>query len=193
MDENKLCIKRPKARALGYLFSTIKQIKIFLSGLRHFSQGNSCYFVQCSPTGPIWSACIMTPEVRYSCTSSNHPSKANRMKKRTGSFQPWLIVSHSSNGVSKKKNSSKRCIPASELKAPLLPKLNFSSFRPCIAKQSLKTTPFTILLFLGEWEKGKEQRKAFREQKRTEKLCILQTMVSLTYCWWQPESNKEVG
>lgn len=134
MDENKLCIKRPKARTLGYLFSTIKQIKIFLSGLRHFSQGNSCYFVWCLPTGPIWSACIMTPEVRYSCTSNNHPSKANYSLQNEKKNQQFPTLTYCQFKGSFKKNTSKRCIPALGLKAPLLPKLNFSSFRPCIAK-----------------------------------------------------------
>lgn len=91
------------------------------------------------------------------------------MKKRTGSFQPWLIVSHSSNGVSKK-NCSKRCIPASELKAPLLPKPNFSSFRPWIAKESLKTTLFTILLSFGGMGKGKGTEKSIQRTAKNREI-----------------------
>lgn len=173
VDENKLCIKRPKARTLGYLFSTIKQIKIFLSGLRHFSQGNSCYFVRCSPTGPNWSACIMTPEVRYSCTSSNHPSKANyslQNEKKNRQFPTLTYCQSQFEWSFKKKNCSKRCIPASELKAPLLPKPNFSSFRPCIAKESLKTTLFTILLSFGGMGKGKGTEKSIQRTAKNREI-----------------------
>lgn len=62
-------------------------------------------------------------------------------------------------------NASKRCIPASELKAPLLPKLNFSRFRQCIAKQPLKTTLFTILLFWGNGKRESNREKHSENKK----------------------------
>lgn len=171
MDENKLCIKRPKARTLGYLFSTIKQIKIFLSGLRHFSQGNSCYFVWCLPTGPIWSACIMTPEGRYSCTSNNHPSKANyflQNEKKNWQF-PTRTYCQSQLKWSLKKNASKRRIPASELKAPPLPKLNFSSFIDHALLNNLLTL-FTILLSSGRMGKEKETEKSIQRIEKNREM-----------------------
>lgn len=115
------------------------------------------------------------------------------MRKATSSFNPVLLLITVQVELQKQypRTTSKRrmypWIPTKYLFFPalLLPKLNFSRFRPCIAKCSLKTALAAILLsFLGGWEKRKELRKTLR---------ILQTMVNVTYCRWQPQSKQEIG
>ena len=196
-----LGLKNTKSRTLVRPVLNNNKKNIFLSGPRRFWQDNSCYLLCSSPTGPIWSACIMTPDVRYQCTGNNHSSKANyslRSEKRNWQF-PTLSYYQSQCEWSfkkKKKTTSKRCIPPSELNTlashlPFCPSIsalnfmNFSSFTPCIAKRSLKTTSVAILLsFWGSRKREKNQEKYY---------AFFRPWFNLIYCWQRPQSKQKVG